>query len=62
MAEMTKTPSVTPNEIPFTQLRQVTIELDERIEEVNQLLADGWQLISIGHTAHATVYVLGRTR
>jgi hypothetical protein len=60
MAEMT-TPSIAIDELPFRQLRQVTIELDDRIEEVNQLLADGWKLVSIGHTAQATVYVLGRT-
>ena len=33
----------------------------KRIEAVNQLLADGWKLITIGHTAQATVYVLGRS-
>jgi hypothetical protein len=60
MADMT-TPNVSTDELPFKQLRQVTVELDERIEEVNHLLADGWKLITIGYTAQATVYVLGRT-
>jgi hypothetical protein len=58
MAEVT-TPTVSIDERSFSRLRQVTVEADERIEEVNQLLADGWKLISIGHTAGATVYVLG---
>jgi hypothetical protein len=55
------TPSIATDEIPFKQLRQVTVETDEGIEEVNQLLTDGWKLITIGHTAQATVYVLGRS-
>lgn len=59
MTELT-TPSVSMNELSFSQLRQITVVTDERIEEVNQLLADGWKLVSIGHTAQATVYVLGR--
>jgi hypothetical protein len=59
MTELT-TPSVSINELSFSQLRQITVVTDERIEEVNQLLADGWKLVSIGHTAQATVYVLGR--
>jgi len=59
MAEIT--PSIASEEIAFKQLRQVTVEADDRIEDVNQLLADGWKLITIGHTAQATVYVLGRS-
>jgi hypothetical protein len=53
-------PSVALDEAAFSQLRQVTVETDDRIEEVNQLLADGWKLVTIGHTSQATVYVLGR--
>ncbi len=55
------TPTIAAEDMAFKKLRQVTVEADERIEEVNQLLADGWKLITIGHTAQATVYVLGRS-
>ncbi len=45
----------------ISQLKQVTVAEDDDISKVNQLLADGWRLLSIGQRAEATVYVLGRT-
>ncbi|HEX9114850.1 MAG TPA: hypothetical protein VGA61_02190 [Anaerolineae bacterium] len=63
--EMEPTPTqpsvtaVTP-EKQFAKLRQVTVGKDEEIENVNQLLDDGWRLISIGYRPDATVFVLGQ--
>lgn len=54
------TPTVSPEEPGFRQLKQVTVHDDNEIEAVNQCLADGWRVMSIGHRADATVYVLGR--
>jgi phospholipase/lecithinase/hemolysin len=54
------TPVISANEQTYTQLRQVTIAQDEQISDVNQLLAEGWRLVSIGYRPDATVYVLGR--
>jgi hypothetical protein len=59
MADL-QTPMVMAGDKTFAQLRQVTVNADEQIENVNQLLADGWRLVSIGYHANATVYVLGR--
>ncbi len=54
-------PTVAPEgEAGIRQLKQVTVRGDDEIETVNQLLADGWRLVSIGHRANATIYVLGR--
>lgn len=50
----------TPPEKQFSKLRQVTVGKDEEIESVNQLLGDGWRLISIGYRPDATVFVLGQ--
>ncbi len=49
-----------PPEKQFAKLRQVTVHGDEEIENVNQLLGDGWRLISIGYRPDATVFVLGQ--
>lgn len=54
------TPAISPDEPGFRQLKQVTVRSDDAIEAVNQLLADGWRVVSIGHRPDATVYVLGR--
>jgi hypothetical protein len=54
------TPTITPGEPGFRQLRQVTVRSDDEISNVNDLLAEGWRLVSVGHLADATVYVLGR--
>ncbi len=51
--------AVTP-EKPLAKLRQISVKTDEEIEQVNQLLADGWRLVSIGYRSDATVYVLGQ--
>lgn len=56
-----KGPVVTPGEPKYAELHQVTVSNDEGIDEVNRLLADGWELVDIGHRPDATVYVLGRT-
>ncbi len=53
-------PAISPDEPGFRQLKQVTVRSDDEIEAVNQLLTDGWRLISIAQRADATVYVLGR--
>jgi hypothetical protein len=45
----------------FRQLKQVTVREDDEIASVNELLADGWRVLSIGQRSDATVYVLGRT-
>ncbi len=45
---------------PFVKLRQVSVKADDEVEQVNQLLGDGWRLVSIGYRADATVYVLGQ--
>jgi hypothetical protein len=50
----------TTGERQFTNLCQVTITEDEQITRVNQLLAEGWQLVNVGQRSDATVYVLGR--
>lgn len=44
----------------YRQLKQITIRQDDEIEKVNELLADGWRVLSIGQRDDATVYVLGR--
>ncbi len=54
------TPTVSLDEPGFHQLKQITIRSDDEIEVVNQLLADGWRVMSIGQRSDATVYVLGR--
>ena len=56
----TYTPTIASREETYTQLRQVTIAQDEQISSINQLLAEGWRLVSIGYRPDATVYVLGR--
>ena len=56
-----QSPVVTSGEPRYTELHQITVSDDEGISEVNQLLADGWQLVNIGHRPGTTVYVLGRT-
>jgi hypothetical protein len=47
-------------ELDFRQLKQVTVHDDEEVSKVNELLADGWRLLSVGQRSDATVYVLGR--
>ncbi len=44
----------------YRQLKQITIREDGEIAAVNELLADGWRVLSIGQRSDATVYVLGR--
>jgi len=55
-----RTPSVMPGEPTFAELRQVSVKADEEIAAVNQLISEGWRLISIQSCADAIVYVLGR--
>jgi hypothetical protein len=55
-----QTPISMPGERQYTQLCQVTIADDEQIDRVNELLANGWRIVDIGHRSDATVYVLGR--
>jgi hypothetical protein len=44
----------------FRQLKQITVHEDNDITRVNELLAEGWRVLSIGQRSDATVYVLGR--
>jgi hypothetical protein len=44
----------------ISQLKQVTVREDDDIARVNELLAEGWRMLSIGQRSDATVYVLGR--
>jgi hypothetical protein len=44
----------------YRLLKQMTIREDDDITKVNDLLADGWRVLSIGQRSDATVYVLGR--
>jgi hypothetical protein len=53
-------PVVMAGDKTVTQLRQVTVTTDEGIAQVNELLRDGWKLVSVGFHTNATVYVLGR--
>jgi hypothetical protein len=55
-----QTPIAMPGERQYTQLCQVTVTDDEQIDRVNELLANGWRIVDIGHRSDATVYVLGR--
>jgi hypothetical protein len=64
--EMEMETSVTPLMVPskdktIAKLCQVTVSTDEEISKVNQLITDGWRVMSIGYHADATVYVLART-
>ena len=55
-----QTPMAMSGEREYTQLCQVTVTEDEQVHRVNELLADGWRIVDIGHRSNATVYVLGR--
>lgn len=54
------TPTVM-RDVEYRQLKQITLREDDDIAKVNELLADGWRVLSIGQRSDATVYVLGRT-
>ncbi len=45
----------------ISQMKQVTVREDDDIAKVNDLLTEGWRVLSIGQRSDATVYVLGRT-
>lgn len=55
----TAAPVVPSSEQTFAKLAQITVTSDTQIAAVNELLADGWRLVNIGHRAEATIYVLG---
>ena len=55
-----QTPMAMSGERQYTQLCQVTVTEDEQVTRVNELLADGWRIVDIGHRSDSTVYVLGR--
>lgn len=59
MTDIISTPIAPSGERQFTKLTQVTVTSDDQITAVNQLLTEGWRLLSIGYRADATVYVLG---
>jgi hypothetical protein len=59
MTDMT-TPTIV-RDSDYRQLKQITIREDDDIAKVNELLADGWRVLSIGQRSDATVYTLGRT-
>ncbi len=54
-------PMVSNRDKTISKLCQVTVSSDEEISKVNQLLADGWRMMSVGYRTNATVYVLART-
>ena len=54
-----QTPMAMSGEREYTQLCQVTVTEDEQVHRVNELLADGWRIVDIGHRRDSTVYVLG---
>ncbi len=59
MTDNVPTPVVSSGERPFTKLAQITVTADDQIAAVNQLLTEGWRLLSIGYRSDATVYVFG---
>jgi hypothetical protein len=59
MTELISTPVAPAGERQFSRLTQVTVASDDQISTVNQLLTEGWRLLSIGYRADATIYVLG---
>lgn len=59
MTDIIPTPIAPVGERQFTRLTQVTVASDDQMIAVNQLLAEGWRLLSIGYRADVTVYVLG---
>jgi len=59
MTDIISAPIAPAGERQFTRLTQVTVTSDDQISAVNQLLTEGWRLLSIGYRADATVYVLG---
>lgn len=59
MTDIISAPIAPSGERQFTRLTQVTVTSDDQITAVNQLLTEGWWLLSIGYRADATVYVLG---
>jgi hypothetical protein len=61
MADITPPTVNTREDEDVRLLKQVTVWEDDQIEAVNQLLADGWRLVTIGHRADAMVYVLSHT-
>jgi hypothetical protein len=52
-------PNESPSTGPLAEIKQITVA-DDDVGAVNALLADGWKLVHVGHTAQHTVYVLGR--
>jgi ribulose bisphosphate carboxylase small subunit len=59
MTDTISAPVAPLHERQFTRLTQITVVSDDQISAVNQLLAEGWRLVSIGYRNDATVYVLG---
>lgn len=45
---------------PLAEVKQVSVGADNAVAPVNELLADGWKLLHIGHAGAQTVYVLGK--
>jgi hypothetical protein len=44
----------------IAEIKQVSIASDDEISAINDLLANDWKLLHIGHLSQCTVYVLGR--
>lgn len=59
MTDTISAPVAPLHERQFIRLAQITVVSDDQINAVNQLLTDGWRLLSIGYRADATIYVLG---
>ena len=58
--ETTIAPPDSPTLGTVTEIKQVSIAADDEVSAVNDLLADGWRLLHIGHLSQHMVYVLGR--
>ena len=45
---------------PLAEVKQVSVDGNNDVAPVNELLASGWKLLHIGHAGEWTVYVLGK--
>jgi hypothetical protein len=61
METFVTSPMLPSKDKTIAKLCQVTVSTDVEISKVNQLLDDGWRVMSIGYHTNATVYVLART-
>ena len=58
--DSTTSPAMPMVSSSIVEIKQVTVDSDEGISPVNELLAEGWRLLHIGSSGSKTVYVLGK--